>query len=135
MLACTSPPAPPLRSASCSGSKGGDSGPHGSGCPGCHESRLEVDKLSARCDHLRSQNSLLNLSLEETKTTTEKLTVLLGKHEANMSAMHLAVGYGDTIIEVLQSKSNGWDGAKILMRQREATMTMLSSRASKQDHS
>ena len=55
--------------------------------------------MSAKCDHLASQNTLLNLSLEESKTATDKMTVLVGKYEANMSASQLAVGYGDSIIE------------------------------------
>ena len=86
---------PHLRSSSCNGGKQIET----DACLSCQESQLELDKLSAKCDHLASQNSLLNLSLGESKSTTEKLTVLLGKHEANMSAMQLAVGYSDSIIE------------------------------------
>ena len=88
-------PLPPLRSSSCHSSKAVDTPP----CSNCHETRLELDKMSARCDHLASQNTLLNLSLEESKTTTDKMTVLVGKYEANISASQLAVGYGDSIIE------------------------------------
>lgn len=95
-LQATSPQIPHLRSSSCNpGSKQVEA----DACLSCQESQLELDKLSTKCDHLASQNSLLNLSLEETKSTTEKLTVLLGKHEANMSAMQMAVGYSDSIIE------------------------------------
>ena len=69
------------------------------GCPSCQEYQLQVDKLSAKCDNVSSQNSLLNLSLEESKSTTDKLTVLLGKHESNVSAMQLAINYSDCMIE------------------------------------
>jgi len=101
------PPLPPLLppAASRSVSRGGQqqqldsNNPLAADCQKCTEIQLEVDKLAARCDNLTSQNSLLSLSLEEARSTSEKATVLLGKHQANVSAMTLANSYSDSMIE------------------------------------
>lgn len=68
-------------------------------CTKCQEMRLEKEKLSAKCDHLSSQSSLLSLTLEDSKSLTDRLTVLLGKHEANGTAMQLVINYSDYIVE------------------------------------
>ena len=43
------------------------------------EFEIEMERLSSRIEHLRSQNEVLNLSLEESKNQCDNLTVLIGK--------------------------------------------------------
>ena len=42
------------------------------------EFEIEMERLSSRIEHLRSQNEVLNLSLEESKNQCDNLTVLIG---------------------------------------------------------
>ena len=42
------------------------------------EFEIEMERLSSRIEHLRSQNEVLNLSLEESKNQCNNLTVLIG---------------------------------------------------------
>lgn len=58
-----------------------------------------MDRANARSEHLRSQNAVLELTLEDSKSTTDRLSVLLGKLESNNTALHLAQSYCDHIIE------------------------------------
>ena len=69
------------------------------GCSRCQDVNLESDRLRAKCDHLSSQNNLMALALEDSKSMTNRLSVLLGKHEANSTAMHLVINYSDYLIE------------------------------------
>ena len=43
------------------------------------EFEIEMERLSSRIEHLRSQNEVLNLSLLESKNQCDNLTVLIGK--------------------------------------------------------
>ena len=42
------------------------------------EFEIEMERLSSRIEHLRSQNEVLNLSLQESKNQCDNLTVLIG---------------------------------------------------------
>ena len=44
------------------------------------EFEIEMERLSSRIEHLRSQNEVLNLSLEESKNQCDNLTVLIGMY-------------------------------------------------------
>lgn len=63
------------------------------------ELQLELDRATSRAEHLRSQNDVLGLTLEDSKSLTDRLTVLLGRHESNNAALQLALNYCDYMIE------------------------------------
>ena len=56
--------------------------------------------MQSKIEHLRAQNDVLCLTLEESKGLCTRLTVLLGKHESNSTALALAGTSSDTALEV-----------------------------------
>lgn len=64
-----------------------------------YELGLELDRAKTRCEHLRSQNEVLSLTLEDSKSLTDRLSVLLGRHESNNTALQLALNYCDQMVE------------------------------------
>ena len=40
---------------------------------------LETDRLRSQLDHIKSQNDVLNLTLDESKTSCDRLVELLGR--------------------------------------------------------
>jgi PDZ domain of MCC-2 bdg protein for Usher syndrome len=50
-------------------------------------------------EHLKSQNRVLSLALEEAKSTCDSLTELLAKYESNNTALQLSLSYCDSMIE------------------------------------
>lgn len=67
------------------------------------EIEVEMERLNSKIEHLRSQNDLLQLSLEESKSSADRLTMLVGKYESNNTALQLAVNYSDQAIEAFES--------------------------------
>ena len=63
------------------------------------ELELELERVSTRAEHLKSTNEVLDLTLEDSKALTDKLTVLLGKYESNNTAFQLALNYCDHMVE------------------------------------
>lgn len=63
------------------------------------ELELELERVSTRGEHLKSQNEVLELTLQDSKSLTDKLTVLLGKYESNYTALQLAQNYCDHMVE------------------------------------
>ena len=63
------------------------------------EFEVEMERLNSKIEHLKSQNDLLQLSLEESKSNADRLTMLVGKYESNNTALQLAVNYSDQAIE------------------------------------
>jgi len=57
------------------------------------EVEIEIDRLNSRIDHLRSQNDVITLNLEDAKSHADRLTELLGKYESNNVALQLALRY------------------------------------------
>jgi hypothetical protein len=49
--------------------------------------------LHSRIEHLKSQNDLLTITLEECKNNAEKMSMLVGKYESNATALRLALTY------------------------------------------
>ena len=43
------------------------------------EFEIEMERLSSRIEHLKSQNEVLNLTLSESKNHCDNITVLIGK--------------------------------------------------------
>ena len=66
------------------------------------EFEIEMERLSSRIEHLRSQNEVLTLTLTESKNHCDNLTVLIGKYESNHTAQQLVISYLDQIIEVFE---------------------------------
>jgi len=65
----------------------------------CREFELEIEKISSHVEHLKAQNAVLALSLEESKSTTDSLTELLGRYESNNTALQISLSYCDHMIE------------------------------------
>ena len=51
---------------------------------------LELAKAQSQVDHLKSQNEVLELTMEDAKTTNEKFSINLARHESNATALQLA---------------------------------------------
>lgn len=66
------------------------------------EFEVEMERLNSRIEHLKSQNDLLNLTLEESKCQCDRLSVLIGKYESNNTALQLALSYSDQAIETFE---------------------------------
>ncbi len=63
------------------------------------EFEIEFERLTSKIDHLKSQNDLLALTLEESKAHCDRLSVLMGKYESNNTALQLAISYSDQALE------------------------------------
>ncbi|CAI9743210.1 Hypothetical predicted protein [Octopus vulgaris] len=66
------------------------------------EFEIEFERLNSKIDHWKSQYGLLALNLEESKTLTDRLSVLIGKYESNNTALQLAINYSDQAIEACE---------------------------------
>uniref|UniRef100_A0A1B6E8N5 EF-hand domain-containing protein n=1 Tax=Clastoptera arizonana TaxID=38151 RepID=A0A1B6E8N5_9HEMI len=64
---------------------------------------LENEKLNSRLENVRANNTVLQLTLDETKTQCERLSLLVGKYESNVTALRLALGSCDKALEVYDS--------------------------------
>ncbi|KAK9745908.1 PDZ domain of MCC-2 bdg protein for Usher syndrome [Popillia japonica] len=60
---------------------------------------IEFRRLNSKLEHTRSQNSVLALTLSETKAHCDRLALLCGKYESNAVALRLALGVCDRAIE------------------------------------
>ncbi|XP_049820358.1 colorectal mutant cancer protein isoform X2 [Aethina tumida] len=60
---------------------------------------IEIRRINAKLEHARSQNSVLALTLQETKALCDRLALLCGKYESNAIALRLALGVTDRAIE------------------------------------
>ncbi len=63
---------------------------------------VELERLTSKIDHLKSQNDLLVLTLEESKAHCDRLTVLMGKYESNNTALQLAISFSDQALEAYE---------------------------------
>ena len=63
------------------------------------EIEVDLERLTSKIEHLRCQNDVLQLSLEESKSNADRLTMLVGKYESNNTALQLAVNYSEQTIE------------------------------------
>ncbi|XP_077997044.1 colorectal mutant cancer protein-like isoform X2 [Glandiceps talaboti] len=63
------------------------------------EFEVEMERLNSKIENLKSQNDLLQLTLEESKANADRLTILVGKYESNNTALQMAVNYSDQCIE------------------------------------
>ncbi|XP_076866919.1 LOW QUALITY PROTEIN: colorectal mutant cancer protein [Brachyhypopomus gauderio] len=58
--------------------------------------------LHSRIEHLKSQNDLLTITLEECKSNAERMSMLVGKYESNATALRLALQYCEQCIEAYE---------------------------------
>ena len=56
------------------------------------EFEIETERLNSRLEHLRCQNDVLTLNLDDAKSHADRLTVLLGKYESNNVGHQIALG-------------------------------------------
>ncbi|XP_031433763.1 colorectal mutant cancer protein isoform X3 [Clupea harengus] len=63
------------------------------------EFEVETERLNSRIEHLKSQNDLLTITLEECKGNAERMSMLVGKYESNATALRLALQYSEQCIE------------------------------------
>ncbi|XP_073914973.1 colorectal mutant cancer protein isoform X2 [Castor canadensis] len=66
------------------------------------EFEVETERLNSRIEHLKSQNDLLTITLEECKNNAEKMSMLVGKYESNATALRLALTYSEQCIEAYE---------------------------------
>ncbi|EDV93189.1 GH18407 [Drosophila grimshawi] len=61
--------------------------------------QLELERLQRKMEQLKMRNTLLSLTLDESKEHTEHLYLLCGKYESNAVALQLALNCSDRAIE------------------------------------
>lgn len=61
--------------------------------------QLEVKQLQRRLEHLRVQNTILSLTVQESKQHCDQLYLLCGKYESNAIGLQQALNYSDRAIE------------------------------------
>ncbi|XP_030639700.1 colorectal mutant cancer protein isoform X2 [Chanos chanos] len=66
------------------------------------EFEVETERLNSRIEHLKSQNDLLTITLEECKSNAERMSMLVGKYESNTTALRLALQYSEQCIEAYE---------------------------------
>lgn len=66
------------------------------------EYEVEVERLNAKLDHLKAQNDVLSITLNESKAHCDHLSILMGKYESNGSALQLNVTTLDMMVEALE---------------------------------
>ena len=52
------------------------------------EFEIEMERLGSRIEHLKSQNEVLSLTLQESKNNCDNLTVLIGKKKKTRITLH-----------------------------------------------
>ena len=111
------------------------------------EFEIEMERLCSRMEHLKSQNEVLNLSLEESKTHCDNMSILMGKYESNLIATSLVNGYSDhiinchdTLLKLLEADQVDTSEAKKLVAKIEAIvrpdsgLAMLSTSSNESPH-
>ncbi|XP_030558994.1 colorectal mutant cancer protein isoform X1 [Drosophila novamexicana] len=61
--------------------------------------QVELERLQRKMEQLKMRNTLLSLTLDESKEHTEHLYLLCGKYESNAVALQLALNCSDRAIE------------------------------------
>ncbi|CAB1332795.1 unnamed protein product [Coregonus sp. 'balchen'] len=71
------------------------------------EFEVETERLNSRIEHLKSQNDLLTITLEECKGNAERMSMLVGKYESNATALRLALQYSEQSLVLGQFRAAG----------------------------
>lgn len=64
---------------------------------------LETERLNGRLEHVRAQNTVLALTLEECKAQCDRLSLLVGKYESNALALQLALNCSDQALDLAEA--------------------------------
>lgn len=64
-----------------------------------NELQSEIQRLHRRIEHLKLQNSVISLTLQESKQHCNHLYLLCGKYESNALALQQALNCSDRAIE------------------------------------
>ncbi|XP_022246747.1 colorectal mutant cancer protein-like isoform X2 [Limulus polyphemus] len=66
------------------------------------EFEVELERLNSKIEHLKSQNDLLTITLEESRGQCDRMSVLLGKYESNNTALQLAISCSEQTMEAFE---------------------------------
>lgn len=93
--------------------------------------RNEIERLKHRIEHFRVQNNVLDLSLADSKSMSERFYLLCGKYESNAIALNQALNCSDRTIEaydvmlaLLESKLGIMENAESAIESRKAAETV-----------
>lgn len=64
-----------------------------------HEYQIEVERLRTKLEHIRAQNNVVALSMEESKSNSEQLSLLIGKYESQCTALQVELELCDRTID------------------------------------
>uniref|UniRef100_A0A671L1X0 MCC regulator of WNT signaling pathway n=1 Tax=Sinocyclocheilus anshuiensis TaxID=1608454 RepID=A0A671L1X0_9TELE len=87
------------------------------------EFEVETERLNSRIEHLKSQNDLLTITLEECKTNAERMSMLVGKYESNATALRLALQYRYTHTNHLITQAGEESITQILKKAHDSRKT------------
>jgi len=63
------------------------------------EFEIELERLQSQIDNYKAQLDVVNVTLDESKTSCDRLTVLIGKYESNNTALQIVLNYSEMCIE------------------------------------
>ena len=66
------------------------------------EFEIELERLQSQIDNYKAQLDVSNLTLEESKSQCNRLTVLIGKYESNNTALQIVLNYSQLCIETYE---------------------------------
>lgn len=68
-------------------------------CEQVREYQTEVEGLRTKLEHIRAQNNVVALSMEESKSNSEQLSLLIGKYESQCTALQVELELCDRSID------------------------------------
>nr|XP_018904606.1 PREDICTED: colorectal mutant cancer protein [Bemisia tabaci] len=95
-----------------------------------HELEVEMERLNAKLEHIRSQNALLQLNFDESKSHCTRLSILIGKYESNIIALKQALDKSNQIIDIYRTLR---DAKKSPKHKEEKLMSKLSKLQNEQN--
>ncbi|KAM8703940.1 hypothetical protein ACLKA7_008549 [Drosophila subpalustris] len=87
--------------------------------------QLELERLHRKMEQMKMRNTLLSLTLDESKEHTEHLYLLCGKYESNAVALQLALNCSDRAIEAYD----------VMLALLESRLALLSDKSSAAEES
>ncbi|XP_046858847.1 colorectal mutant cancer protein-like isoform X2 [Xenia sp. Carnegie-2017] len=72
-------------------------------CEQVHEYQIEAERLQAKLEHVRAQNNVIALSMDESKNNSEQLSLLIGKYESQCLALQVELDLCDRTIDAYEA--------------------------------
>lgn len=66
------------------------------------EFEIELERLQSQIDNYKAQLDVANVTLEESKSNCDRLTVLIGKYESNNTAFQIVLNYSEMCLETYE---------------------------------